>query len=59
MKIAITVIDSVQVTHDEWKKVFKTKVFEENSTVLEINEWIKSIAPNTTIGSCVISTVLD
>lgn len=41
MKTAVTIINTVQVGIDEFKDVRTTKAFNDNSTLLEIKEWIK------------------
>lgn len=41
MKTAVTVIDTVQTGIDNYKDLKKTKVFEDNATLLEIKQWAK------------------
>ena len=38
MKTAVTVIDTVQVSMDEYKDIKTTKVFDDESTIKEIKE---------------------
>ena len=40
MKTAVTVIDTVQVSMDEYKDIKTTKVFDDESTIKEIKEWV-------------------
>ena len=40
MKTAVTVIDTVQVGMDECKDIKTTKVFDDESTIKEIKEWV-------------------
>lgn len=41
MKTAITVVNTVQISMDEYKDVRKTKIFEDHDTILSIKKWIK------------------
>jgi len=43
MKIAVTISKTEQVSMDEWKDFYYTNVFEDTSTIKEINEWIQTI----------------
>lgn len=40
-KTAVTVIQTVQTGIDNYKDLKKTKVFEDNATLLEIKQWAK------------------
>ena len=41
MKTAVTVIQTIQTGMDNYKDLKKTKVFEDNATLLEIKQWAK------------------
>ena len=41
MKTAVTVIQTIQTGMDNYKDLKKTKVFEDNTTLLEIKQWAK------------------
>ncbi len=41
MKTAVTVIQTIQTGMDSYKDLKKTKVFEDNATLLEIKQWAK------------------
>lgn len=41
MKTAVTVINTVQTGMDNYKDVRTTKIFSDESTLLEIKQWIK------------------
>ena len=41
MKTAVTVIQTIQTGMDNYKDLKKTKVFEDNATLLEIKQWVK------------------
>jgi len=45
MKIAVTVTVCHQIGMETWQDFHTSKVFEENSTIKEIDDWIKSIYP--------------
>jgi hypothetical protein len=49
MKTGITITDTIQIGMDEFKDIKKTKVFDDNTTLLEIKEWIKSESPFTKV----------
>jgi len=40
MKTAVTIIQFVQTGMDNYKDVKETKVFDDNTTLLEIKQWI-------------------
>jgi hypothetical protein len=40
MKTAVTVINTVQVSLDEFRDVKATKIFDDNATIGEIKDWI-------------------
>jgi hypothetical protein len=42
MKTAVTIIKFVQTGMDNYKDVKETKVFDDNTTLLEIKQWIHS-----------------
>lgn len=42
MKTAVTLIETVQTGMDSYKDLRTTKVFEDNATLLDIKQWIKS-----------------
>ena len=41
MRTAITVMNDVQVSMDDYKVVRTTKVFDDDCTLLQIKDWIK------------------
>tara|TARA_R110002020_G_C15840951_1_gene735159 strand:+ start:417 stop:596 length:180 start_codon:yes stop_codon:yes gene_type:complete len=43
MKTAVTVTNCVQIGIETWRDVCTTKVFDENATLGEIDQWVKSI----------------
>ena len=55
MKIAVTVTTCTQIGMETWQDYHSTKVFDENSTIKEIDEWIKKIAKTANFGSAKIS----
>lgn len=59
MKIAVTVTVCRQVGVDTWKDFHTTKIFEESSTIREIDDWIKSIDKNESFTSAKISLCVD
>jgi len=59
MKIAVTVTVCQQIGMETWQDSHITKVFEENSTVKEINDWIKSIDKTVDLSSTKISRCVD
>lgn len=50
MKISIKVYSSNNKSH-------KIKVFDDTSSIIEINNWINSINPNQNISTCIISRI--
>lgn len=42
-----------------WKDIHTTKVFEENSTIKEIDDWIKSIDKNASFSNAKISLCVE
>lgn len=40
MKTAVTVINTVQVSMDEYRNLKTTKTFDDNTTIGEIKDWI-------------------
>jgi len=59
MKIAVTVMVCHQVGIEMWEDSRTTKVFEENSTIKEINDWIKSIDNNSSFANAKISLCVE
>lgn len=59
MKIAVTVTSCYQIGIETWQDVHKTKVFQENATVKEIDEWIKSIDNNADFSNAKISLCVE
>lgn len=55
MKIAVTVTVCHQIGMETWQDFHTTKVFEENSTIKEIDDWIKSIDKNGSFSNAKIS----
>ena len=55
MKIAVTVTVCQQIGMETWKDIHTTKVFEENSTIKDIDNWIKTIDKTATFVSVKIS----
>ena len=49
MKIAVTITVCGQIGIDEWKNYYYTKIFDYSVTILEINSWIKTVAPKQSI----------
>lgn len=49
MKIAVTIIVYGQIGVNEWKDYYYTKEFNYSSSIQEIENWIKTIAPNQSI----------
>ena len=54
MKIAVTITICGQIGIDQWKDFHYTKSFELNTTIEEIDKWIKSIAPKQSIFDAII-----
>ena len=46
MKTAVTVINTVQISMDEYRDVKTTKIFDDNSTIGEIKDWIVKASMN-------------
>lgn len=40
MKTAVTVINAVQVSVDEYRDIKVTKIFDDNATLGEIKDWV-------------------
>ena len=40
MKTAVTVINAVQIGMDEYRDLKTTKIFDDNTTIGEIKDWI-------------------
>ena len=59
MKIAVTVTVCRQIGMEAWHDFHTTKVFEENSTIKEIDDWIKSIDANSSFTNAKISLCVD
>ena len=59
MKIAVTVTVCHQVGMETWQDSHTTKVFEETSTIKEINDWIKSIDNNSSFAHAKISLCVE
>lgn len=57
MKIAVTVTTCHQIGIETWRDDHMTKVFDENSTLKEIDEWIKSVDKSASFPNCLISTL--
>jgi len=55
MEIAVTVTTCNQIGIETWQDFHTTKVFEENSTIKEIDTWIKSIDKNSNFSNAKIS----
>lgn len=47
MKIAVTVTITEQISMDDYKDHYYTKVFEDTATIKEINEWCQSFQMST------------
>jgi hypothetical protein len=59
MKIAVTVTVCHQIGIETWQDFHTTKVFEEDSTIKEIDDWIKSIDKNSSFSNAKISLCVD
>lgn len=59
MKIAVTVTVCHQIGIETWQDYNTTKVFEESSTIKEIDEWIKSIDKQSSFANAKISLCVD
>ena len=59
MKIAVTVTSCYQIGIETWQDCHKTKVFKENSTIIDINEWIKSIDKSADFSTAKISLCVE
>ena len=59
MKIAVTVTVCHQIGMETWRDYHTTKVFEETSTIKEIDDWIKSIDNNSNLSSAKISLCVE
>jgi hypothetical protein len=57
MKISVTITTCYQIGIETWRNVNTTMVFEETTTVKEINDWLKSIDKNATLSSCLIGVI--
>lgn len=42
-KIAVTILSFEQISHEDFKTIPKTKVFERSTSIEEIEQWIKTI----------------
>lgn len=49
MKIAVTIVSCAQIGINEWKDYYNTRIFEYSTTIQEIEDWIKTIAPKQSI----------
>lgn len=45
MKTAVTVVNTIQVSMDEYKDVRITKVFDDNQRLIDIKNWVKVTCP--------------
>lgn len=59
MKIAVTVTVCHQIGIETWRDFNTTKVFDENSTIKEIDAWIKSIDKDANFSNAKISLCVD
>lgn len=59
MKIAVTVTKTEQISMDDYKDHYYTKVFEDTATIAEINEWCKTFEPHMTIFAAKLAQVKD
>lgn len=60
MKTAVTVINTIQVSMDEYKDVRTTKVFDDNQRLIDIKTWIQKTVSdykNTEISNISLSSV--
>lgn len=57
IEIAVTITVCNQIGIDTWQDSHKTKVFNQNSTVGEINDWINSTNKNYNISCSIISVI--
>lgn len=57
METAVTVTTCVQIGIETWRDINRTKVFNETSTLGEIDAWIKSIDKTMSTSSVTISQV--
>ena len=48
MKTAVTVVFNIQTGMDNYKDVKKSKVFDDNTTLFEIKQWIHGMYKSTT-----------
>lgn len=51
MKTAVTVTTCVQIGIETWRDICTTMIFDENSTLGEIDEWVKSIDKTITLSA--------
>jgi len=59
MKIAVTVTTCQQIGMETWQDFHTTKVFQENATLKEIDEWIKSIDKQANFSNAKISLCVE
>ena len=59
MKIAVTVNSCYQIGIETWQDHHITKVFEELTTLKEIDEWCKSIDTTANFSNAKISLVVE
>lgn len=58
-KIRVVIMNFEQIGHEEYKIIPRTKLFTEDATVKEINDWIKSIDKSKDITTSYISPEQD
>lgn len=59
IKILVTITTCDQIGHETWRESHEAKVFNENTTLGDIDNWIKSIDKNTPLSSAIFANVAD
>jgi hypothetical protein len=57
-EIAVTVVNTVQISMDEYRDFRTTKVFRKSATIKEIEDWAKTISPKADILSVQLSDIV-
>lgn len=57
LEIAVTVTTCKQIGIETWRDINTTKVFNQNSTLKEIDDWVKSIDKSTDVTTALMSLI--